>query len=148
MLWSECSFFFFSYLYVFERVTGLTHAHALLEGLSTAPFTPRCHSFPLLCEFFPSPVDPRGPKTKKKEKKKRENPAVYVHFLSVLIVWGETWTVIPAENNTSFSPVKPSVRPHHREQALRIHDIISLPGKVAHSIFPTTLCCVEVLQRG
>lgn len=37
-----------------------------------------------------------------------------------------TWTVIPAENNTSFSLVKPSVRPHHREQALRILDIISI----------------------
>lgn len=42
---------------------------------------------------------------------------------------GGAWPVIPAENNTSFSPVKPSVRPHHREQALRIHDVISLPGR-------------------
>lgn len=61
---------------------------------------------------------------------------------------GGTWTVIPAENNTSFSPVKPSVRPHHREQALRIRDIISLPGKVVHSIFPpTTSHCSKVLQQ-
>lgn len=34
--------------------------------------------------------------------------------------------VLPAENSTSFSPVKPSVRPHHGEQALKIRDIISL----------------------
>lgn len=58
-----------------------------------------------------------------------------------------TWTVLPAENGTSFSSVKRSVRPHHGEQALRSRDIISLSGKVVLSIFSTTLPRVEVLQR-
>lgn len=70
---------------------------------------------------------------------------MYTSYLSSNRLRG-TWTVIPAENNTSFSPVKPSVRAHHREQALRIHDIISLPGKVVHSVFPTALHCSKVLQ--
>lgn len=70
---------------------------------------------------------------------------MYTSYLSSNRLRG-TWTVIPAENNTSFSPVKPSVRTHHREQALRIHDIISLPGKVVHSVFPTALHCSKVLQ--
>lgn len=55
--------------------------------------------------------------------------------------------MLPAENSTSFSPVKPSVRPHHGEQALRIRDIISLSGKLVLSIFPTMLPRVEVLQQ-
>lgn len=121
-----------------ERVTERTHVHMVLESLSTAPFAPRCHSFPLLCEFsLPS--------------RTLEDPKnlwfMYTSYLSCNRLRG-TWTVIPAENNTSFSPVKPSVRPHHREQALRIHDIISLPGKVVHSIFPATLRCSKVLQCG
>lgn len=140
---SEIFFFFWFHLCsCWESNRACTHAntlhsrvsqwHQLLHGVTH-----------ILCyaSFFPSPVDPWGPK----EEGGKRNPVVYIHFLSVLIVWGGTWTVIPAENNTSFSPVKPSVRPHHREQALRIRDIISLPGKVAHSIFPATLHCGLVL---
>lgn len=117
-----------------ERVTERTHAHMVLVGVSAAPFAPRCHSFPLLYEFS-LPL------------RALEDPKnlwfMYTSYLSCSRLRG-TWTVIPAENNTSFSPVKPSVRPHHREQALRIHDIISLPGRVVHSIFPTTLHCSKV----
>lgn len=121
-----------------ERVTD-THMHTWYLRVSQhSPFAPQCHSFPLLCEFsLPS--------------RTLEDPKnlwfMYTSYLSCSRLRG-TWTVIPAENNTSFSPVKPSVRPHHREQALRIHDIISLPGKVVHSIFPTTLHCSKVLQHG
>lgn len=148
MLHTECFFFFFLFhlCSCWESNGARTHAntlrsrvsqrHQLLHGVTHI----HCDA-----SFFPSP---RGPsRAQGGRKKKKKNPVVYVHFLSVLIVWGGTWTVIPAENNTSFSPVKPSVRPHHREQALRIRDIISLPGKVAHSIFPATLHYGVVLWR-
>lgn len=71
---------------------------------------------------------------------------MYTSYLSSNRLRGGTWTVIPAENNTSFSSVKPSARAHHGEQALRIHDI-SLPGNVVHSIFPTTSHRGEIPQR-
>lgn len=93
-------------------------------------------SFLFLCRAL------RGHKIQRRRRKK--NPVVYVHFMCCL---RRTWTVLPAENSTSFSPVKPSVRPHHGEQALRIRDIISLSGKLVLSIFPTTLRHVEVLQH-
>lgn len=108
-------------------------AHAVLEGLSTATLASRCHSYPLLCEFSLPPWTLKGPQNKKKKK----NPRwfMYTSYLCLCCL-RRTWTVFPAENGTSFSPVKPSVRPHHREQALRIRDIISLSGKVVLSIFP------------
>lgn len=98
--------------------------------------------FPLLCEF-PLPLRTlEGPQNKKN---KRTCGLCTLHVSSCL---RRTWTVLPAENSTSFSPVKPSVRPHHGEQALRLRDIISLSGKVVLSIFPKTLHSGEVLQRG
>lgn len=119
-------------------------AHAVLEGLSTAPFASQCHSFPLLCEFSLPLRTLEGPQIKRRRKK---TPwSMYTSYLCRCCL-RRTWTVLPAENSTSFSPVKPSVRPHHGEQALRIRDIISLSGKVVLSIFPTTLPRVEVLQR-
>lgn len=90
-------------------------------------------------ESFPSPTDSSGAK-------KKTLRFMYTSYLSSNRLRGGTWTVIPAENNTSFSSVKPSARAHHGEQALRIHDI-SLPGNVVHSIFPTTLRRGEIPQR-
>lgn len=147
MLHTECFFFFYFICARVERVTELAHTptHSAQGSLSGTSYSTVSLISIAMQVFFPSPPwTLEGPRRKEKKKK---NPVVYVHFLSVLIVWGGTWTVIPAENNTSFSPVKPSVRPHHREQALRIRDIISLPGKVAHSIFPATLHYGVVLWR-
>lgn len=112
------------------------HAQAVLKGLSTAAFTVT-H---FLCfRSFSFLVDSRDVK---------KIPVFwYTSYLSSSRLWG-TWTVIPAENNTSFSPVKPSVRAHHREQALKIRDIISLPGRLVHSIFPTTLHRGKVRHSG
>lgn len=127
-----------------ERVTERTHAHMVLEGLSTAPIRSSVSLISLAPRVFSSLADPSRIQ---KKRKKKNLFFMYTSYLSCNRLRG-TWTVIPAENNTSFSPVKPSVRPHHREQALRIHDIISLPGKVVHSIFLTTLHCSKVLQQG
>lgn len=127
------SLFYFICAHV-KRVTELTQANKLRLRVSQR------HQFlysitHILCYASPESWRPN-------EKKEGNNkPLVYPCFLSVQIVWGGTWTIIPVENNTSFSPVKPSVRPHRREQALRTGDIISLPGKVAHSIFSATLHC-------
>lgn len=74
---------------------------------------------------------------------KRTRGLCALHICAAIICAG-TWTVIPAENDTSFSLVKPSLGAHHREQALRIHDIISLPGQAVHSVFPRTLRCFMV----
>lgn len=46
-------------------------AHAVLEGLSTAPIASRCHSFPLLCEFSLPLRTLEGPQNKKKKKNPR-----------------------------------------------------------------------------
>lgn len=132
MLWSECFF----YLYVCREWQSADMHTWYLRVFSAAPFAPRWHSFPLLSSFVFF-LFPRGPS-------RNQNTCVLctLHISVSAVVCGGTWTVIPAENNTSFHPVKPSVRPHHGEQALRIHDIISLPGRVFSFNFPPQHCTV------
>ncbi len=57
-----------------ERVTERTHAHMVLEGLSTFPIRSSVSLISLALRVFSSLVDPRGSK----------KPVVYVHFISQL----------------------------------------------------------------
>lgn len=101
--------------------------------------SPICSSltFISLCSRVIPP--PRGPL-------RNQNTSVLCTLY--IAIWGGTWTVIPAENSTPFSPVKSSVRPHHGEQALKNHDIISLPGRVFIQFSPQHCTVVRSLQRG
>lgn len=51
-----------------------TCTHGTWGSLGSPPFAPRCHSFPLLCEFSLPSRTPRG----------STKPVVYVHFISRL----------------------------------------------------------------
>lgn len=113
-----------------------THAHTQHLRVSKQQLSPLTVTHFLCFRSFSSLVDSRVAK--------RTCGLCCTPYLRHAIVCGGTRTVIPAENNTSFSLVKPSLRAHHREQALRSHDIISLPGQAVHLVFPRTLRCFTV----
>lgn len=151
MLHTQCfSYLFFHFICVHvERVTELaqTPTHSAQGSLNGTSFsTVSLTSFAMWIFFF-IPCGPLRAQGGRGRRRKKEPWGLCTLSIVLIVERGGTWTVIPAENNTSFSPVKPSVRPHHREQALRIGDIISLLGKVACSLFLTTLHCGVVLRR-
>ena len=81
MLWRE--FFFFPICMGWR--SARMHAHKVLEGLSTARLTPRCHSFPMLHEFSLPSWTLEDPK---KQKNKKQTCALCTLQISAAIVWG------------------------------------------------------------